>query len=36
MDASETESTDPIHNPYVIWVRDTLELAYDQMRSNAG
>ena len=34
--ASETESTDPIENPYAILVRDTLELAYDQVRWNAG
>ena len=33
--ASNTGSTDPIQNPYALWVRDTLELAYDQVRSNA-
>ena len=34
--SSETESADSIQNPYGIWVRDALELAYDQVCSNAG
>ena len=29
--ASETKSTDPIQNPYSLWVCDALELAYDQV-----
>ena len=27
---------DPIHNPYALWVRDALEVAYDQVRRHAG
>ena len=27
---------DPIKNPYGLWVRDTLEVAYDQVRRNSG
>ena len=33
---SETESVDPIQNPYAIWVSDNLELEYDHVRLNAG
>ena len=32
---SEMELADPIQNPYALWVRDALELAYDHVRSNA-
>ena len=32
----DTESADPIQSPYALWVRDALELAYDQVRSHAG
>ena len=27
---------DPIRNPYAIWVRDALEVAYDQVRRHSG
>ena len=27
---------DPIKNPYALWVRDTLEVAYDQVRRHSG
>ena len=27
---------DPIDNPYALWVRDALEVAYDQVRRHAG
>ena len=27
---------DPINNPYAVWVRDALEVAYDQVRCNTG
>ena len=33
---SEPESVDPIQDPYALWVCDALELAYDQVYSNAG
>ena len=29
-------SPDPITNPYALWVRDTLEVAYDQVRRHSG
>ena len=32
----ETETADPIQNPYTHWVQDVLELAYDQVRSHAS
>ena len=32
----DTNSADPIQNLYALWVRDTLELAYDQERSHTG
>ena len=31
-----TDSADSIQNPYGLWVRDALELAYDQVCSYAG
>ena len=34
--SSETESADPIQNPYALWVRYTLERVYDQVCLNAG
>ena len=27
---------DPIKNPYALWVRDALEVAYDQVRRHSG
>ena len=30
------DSPDPIQNPYALWVRDALEVAYDQVRCHAG
>ena len=33
---SDTDSPDPIHDPYALWVRDALEVAYDQVRCHAG
>ena len=27
---------DPIKNPYALWVRDPLEVAYDQVRRHSG
>ena len=27
---------DPINNPYALWVRDALEVAYDQVRRHVG
>ena len=32
----EQDSPDPITNPYALWVRDVLEVAYDQVRHNSG
>ena len=32
----DTDSPDVIHNPYALWIRDALELAYDQVRCHAG
>ena len=32
----DTDSPDHIHNPYALWVRDALEVAYDQVRCHAG
>ena len=31
-----TDLPDPILNPYALWVRDALEVAYDQVRCHAG
>ena len=31
-----TDSPDPIKNPYALWVRDALEVAYAQVRCHAG
>ena len=30
------DSPDPIANPYGLWVRDALEVAYDQVSCHAG
>ena len=30
------DSPDPIKNPYALWVRGALEVAYDQVRRNSG
>ena len=30
------DSPDPIQNKYALWVRETLEVAYDQVRYHAG
>ena len=30
------DSPDPINNPYALWARDALEVAYDQVRCHAG
>ena len=27
---------DPITSPYAVWIRDALEVAYDQVRRNSG
>ena len=32
----DTDWPDPIPNPYALWVRDALEVAYDQVRCHAG
>ena len=32
----DADSADPIRNLYALWVRDALELAYDQVRCHAG
>ena len=32
----EQDSPDPIKNPYALWVRDALEVAYDQVHRNSG
>ena len=32
----DQDSPDPIKNPYALWVRDVLEVAYDQVRRNSG
>ena len=32
----DQDSPDPIKNPYALWVRDALEVAYDQVRHNSG
>ena len=32
----DQDSPDPITNPYALWVRDALEVAYDQVRHNSG
>ena len=32
----DTDSPDPIQNLYALWVRDALELAFDQVRCHAG
>ena len=29
-------TADPIQNPYALWVRDDLEVAYDQVQCHAG
>ena len=31
-----TDSPDLIQNPYALWVRDVLEVAYDQVWCHAG
>ena len=30
------DSPDPIQNPYALWGRDALDVAYDQVRCHAG
>ena len=32
----ETDFTDPISSPYAVWIRDALEVAYDQVRRHSG
>ena len=32
----EPDLPDPITSPYAIWVRDALEVAYDQVRRHSG
>ena len=32
----EPDLPDPISSPYVVWVRDALEVAYDQVRRHSG
>ena len=33
---SDQDLPDPIKNPYALWVRDALEVAYDQVRRQSG
>ena len=32
----ELDLPDPISSPYAVWVRDALEVAYDQVRRHSG
>ena len=32
----DQDSLDPIRNPYALWVRDALKVAYDQVRRHSG
>ena len=36
MDGRTQDLPNPIKNPYALWVRDALEVAYDQVRCHAG
>ena len=32
----DQELPDPMNNPYALWIRDALEVAYDQVRLHSG
>ena len=32
----EPDLPDPIYSPYAVWVRDVLEVAFDQVRRHLG